>query len=213
MIPCSSTIRDCSIAVLGTIVAAVVPTGASAGAQPTQAALTAENSRSIAAGAPTLAPFAYLKFCQRAPQDCAGDGRAAWVELTPERLSELRAVNEVVNRRIAPSAGISSEEAWSLTARRGNCNTFALQKRHDLLARGWPVGSLLLAVVTTPAGTGHLVLVIRSARGDVVLDNLRAEIRDWTRTGYRWHKIQAPGQPDNWVEVSPLIRGVANLAD
>ncbi|MGY2047792.1 transglutaminase-like cysteine peptidase [Methylobacterium sp. JK268] len=152
-------------------------------------------------GPAALAPFAYLRFCQRSPGDCAASQPAARVELTPERMRELAAVNRAVNGRIAPRAQLSDAEAWSLTGRRGNCNTFALQKRHELRERGWPLGALSLAVVSTQAGVGHLVLVVRGTTGDLVLDNLREDIRSWSIADYRWHKIQAAGQPENWVEI------------
>ncbi|KQP30633.1 hypothetical protein ASF49_14125 [Methylobacterium sp. Leaf104] len=163
----------------------------------------------ILAGGPAFAPFAYLRFCQRAPLDCAPDGRDEPLELTPTRLKELALVNETVNRRIAPRAGLPEAGAWSLTARQGNCNTYALQKRHELLARGWPIGALSLAVVVTPEGVGHLVLVVRQASADLVLDNLHPDIRAWTQTNYHWSKIQAAGNPDLWLDIPASARRMA----
>jgi predicted transglutaminase-like cysteine proteinase len=164
---------------------------------------------SIHAGRPAFAPFAYLRFCQRSPRDCTPDGQDQPLDLTPARLKELASVNEAVNQRIAPKAGLSEAGAWSLTARQGNCNTYALQKRHELLARGWPIGALSLAVVVTPEGVGHLVLVVRHASADLVLDNLHPDIRPWTQTDYHWTKIQAAGNPDTWLEVPASARRVA----
>ena len=52
-----------------------------------------------------------------------------------------------------------------------------MTKRHELMARGWPARSLLLAEVVTNWGEHHLVLVVRTRTADLVLDNLDADIK------------------------------------
>jgi hypothetical protein len=59
----------------------------------------------------------------------------------------------------------------------GNCNDYAVTKRHELLSRGWPSRALLLAEVIVPSGERHLVVVVRVKQGDFVIDNRNADIR------------------------------------
>jgi predicted transglutaminase-like cysteine proteinase len=46
----------------------------------------------------------------------------------------------------------------------GDCNDYAVTRRHDLIARGWPARSLLLAEVITSWGEHHLVVVVAHQR-------------------------------------------------
>ena len=100
--------------------------------------------------------------------------RPAPVTLTKARKAELAKVNREVNRAIRPQEnpnGVTAEE-WLVAPRDGDCNDFAVTKRHELLARGWPSRSLLLAEAVVASGEHHLVLVVRTREDDVVLDNL-----------------------------------------
>jgi predicted transglutaminase-like cysteine proteinase len=83
----------------------------------------------------------------------------------------------------------------------GDCNDYAVTKRHDLIARGWPARSLLLAEVVTSWGEHHLVVVVRTKAADLVIDNLNANIKPWTRTNYRWLQIQTPDNPMLWAKI------------
>jgi predicted transglutaminase-like cysteine proteinase len=127
------------------------------------------------------------------------------VELTPSRIRELADVNEMVNQLIRPE--IRSYETlapdWSINPASGDCNDYAVSKRHELLLRGWPAEALALAVVRTRAGEGHLVLVVHTNYGDLVLDNLVSSIRPWTAADYQWLKRQSAGNPRLWVTVPP----------
>ena len=44
----------------------------------------------------------------------------------------------------------------------------------------------------------HAVLVVRTHKGDVVLDNMTSRILPWKRTGYAFLKMQNPEQPAKW---------------
>jgi len=155
-------------------------------------------SRALPEGAFTLAPMAFVQFCLTSPAQCVDSGPTQ-VELSQERWQELMLVNAEVNARIEPRLGVTTD--WRVDATVGDCNDFALQKRDELLRRGWPSAALLLAVVQTRGGDYHLVLTIRSDRGDLVLDNLRPSIVAWDHAGYRWLKRQSSAQPRFWVRV------------
>lgn len=155
---------------------------------------------------PTLPPLAHTRFCQEYPQDCRKSGvmfRSGRIDLTRDRQRELVLVNSEVNAMIKPEPnllGIAGEK-WLIAPSSGDCNDYAVTKRHELLARGWPAASLLLAEVVTTWGEHHLVLVVRTRTGDLVVDNLNANIKPWTKANYRWVRIQTPGNPMFWAKV------------
>ncbi len=154
----------------------------------------------LADDAPTLAPLAFVKFCMNSAAHCDQQSDSTRVALNQERWQEMQTVNAMVNARIAPNAAKGGYD-WSLDTRYGNCNDYAVQKRQELIARGFPVGALSLAAVVTGMGEGHLILTVRTDRGDFVLDNLRQPIVAWNRTGYRWLSRQSAENPKFWVKV------------
>jgi predicted transglutaminase-like cysteine proteinase len=46
--------------------------------------------------------------------------------------------------------------------------------------------------------------VVRTDAGDLVADNLNADIRPWTETSYQWIRIQSPDDPLFWRTVAPM---------
>jgi predicted transglutaminase-like cysteine proteinase len=56
-------------------------------------------------------------------------------------------------------------------------------------------------VVKTASGIGHLVLLISTTKGDMVLDNLTESIVPWQSTDYHWIKIQSANDARFWLEV------------
>jgi predicted transglutaminase-like cysteine proteinase len=155
---------------------------------------------------PTLAPFAHARHCVQYPDECRVRRmafRGGKLALTEKRWTELTAVNAQVNRSIRPERnllGVAGEE-WLIAPKAGDCNDYAVTKRHELLARGWPSRALLLAEVIVPSGEHHLVVVVRASEGDFVIDSLNANIRPWNRTQYRWVRIQTPRSPTIWTTV------------
>lgn len=161
-------------------------------------------------GAPTLAPLAAVKFCMRYADQCSGD-RAARISLNDREVALLDKVNRAVNQAIRPAGKEHGLDTWLLDQAAGHCNEYAVQKRHGLLATGFPPSALLLASAVTSLGVNHLVLIVSTDRGDFVLDNLRDDIRPWNRTGYRWLARQSHRDPHLWVEISATAMHVVPL--
>ena len=156
---------------------------------------------------PTLAPMAFTLFCMKYPTDCKpqpfslGGSR---IELNNMRWSELERINRAVNSSIHAERnenGLAGEK-WLLSPLRGDCNDYAVTKRHQLIFRGWPARSVLLSEVVTASGEHHLVTVVRTSGGDLVLDNLTDQIKPWSRTPYRWLRIQTPKNPNYWASIA-----------
>src|ERR1700744_117315 len=130
------------------------------GRSPTQSRLSAP----IEEASPALAPFQHVRFCLRYPDDCKSDpNESVLIELTAETSELMNSVNRDVNATIAPmhkSETIDINDGWTIAPTAGDCNDYAVTKRHELLQRGLPSKALRLAVVKTPSGIGHLVLVV-----------------------------------------------------
>jgi predicted transglutaminase-like cysteine proteinase len=81
--------------------------------------------------APTLPPMAYTMFYLRYLF------RGGPVRLTEERWADLKEVNQTVNRNIIAERNERglAKETWLINPDRGNCNDYAVSKRHVLLDR------------------------------------------------------------------------------
>jgi predicted transglutaminase-like cysteine proteinase len=146
----------------------------------------------------TLAPFAHVRFCLSNPDQCVKGNGASVILMTPEIEQQIETVNSYVNQEIRPERDTSAEEDWRIDVSAGDCNDYAVTKRKDLIDRGFPIPALRLAVAMTPQGVGHTVLIVRTTRGDLVLDNRTADIKTWSQTGLRWLKIESATDPHLW---------------
>lgn len=160
----------------------------------------------IAEASPTLSPFQHVRFCLRYPTDCKSDpAGTTTLELTTETLETMQRVNRDVNASIMPVAKSDAiaDGGWTISPASGDCNDYAVTKRHELVQKGLPAKAVRLAVVKTQSGIGHLVLVVSTNKGDLVLDNLSETIVPWQLTRYQWVKIQSSSDARYWSEVSP----------
>lgn len=159
----------------------------------------------IAEASPTLAPFQHVRFCLHYPSECKSDPTEnKRIELTAENSELLNRVNRSVNAAIVPTLkryGTDLQDGWTIAPAIGDCNDYAVTKRHELLQSGLPAKALRLSVVKTATGTGHVVLVAATTKGDLVLDNLTEAIRPWQTTDYHWLKIQSAADARFWYEV------------
>jgi predicted transglutaminase-like cysteine proteinase len=152
-------------------------------------------------------PYGFVAFCERMPQECAvsspDDSRYT---ATPQALSELDEINRGVNHEIEPATDMEVygvAEYWTLPTTRGDCEDYALLKRHRLIARGWPSGVLLMTVVRDEKNEGHAVLTARTTQGDFILDNKVDVVRLWNQTPYHYVMRQSYMDPKVWVSLDP----------
>src|SRR6266850_3419901 len=139
------------------------------------------------------------------------------IDLSAETSELLKRVNHDVNLSIAPmlkSYGSNLEDGWTIAPDAGDCNDYAVTKRHELLESGLPTKALRLSVVKTASGIGHLVLVVVTTKGDLVLDNLTEAIRPWQSTDYHWLNIQSASDSKFWYEIkAPAVGPTVSQAD
>jgi predicted transglutaminase-like cysteine proteinase len=166
-------------------------------AQPSDSALGSDN---------VLPPLAHTYFCLRYPRDCErADSTRALPASMDERWHQLNFVNTSVNTAIAPKPDNPKEinAHWLIAPREGDCADYAVTKRHMLLTAGWPSSSLLLAEVTLiSTGEHHLILIVKDADSDWVLDNLKPVIvrLSKTRNQYTWDRVESVENPKFWTK-------------
>ncbi len=156
------------------------------------------------------APAGFEGVCSRYPWMCTTSGNRA--PLGREALSVAGAVNSAINARVhevSDQSQYKREEYWALpTATGGDCEDFALAKKHALIGKGIAPERLLVATVLDRKRAPHAVLVLRTDDGDYVLDNLTSRIKPWQDTGYTFLRIQSPKAPGEWLAV--LAGGILN---
>ena len=140
------------------------------------------------------APLAYHIFCLKSPKDCRPGGPSI-VHLSAKTMSKLNLVNYRVNKSIRYSA--DSKDVWGAKGGKGDCEDYVLEKRRQLIRMGIPSGAVRLAAVRTKKGEGHAVLVVKTTKGDMILDNIRKTIVAKNRTGYRF-LATATSNPLRW---------------
>lgn len=156
-------------------------------------------------GGGALAPMNAVIFCIENPSDCEirpGNDKQASSRSETAIRNELVSVNDKVNRAIVSDIdkrGDPGIDKWLISPPTGNCADFAVTKRHELLALGWPSSSLRLATVLTPVGAGHVVLVVRMRERELVLDSINPKIVSVSACGYTWVSIQSSENPKFWV--------------
>ncbi len=174
--------------------ALVVTTGASAAKAQSAGIPVASAPASVSGDA--RAPYAWTDFCKRSPSECRTDTREPeQITLTPKLWNTILNVNNRTNREIS---AITDEEHWGVVDRwdlptdgKGDCEDYALLKRQRLAEAGLPRRAMLMTVVIDEENAGHAVLMIRTDRGDYVLDNKRNAILPWSQTGYVYVKRES----------------------
>lgn len=141
------------------------------------------------------APLAYQIFCLRNSVECRKAKGATSVPYTDALAAKVQRVNLSVNRSMKWTQ--DEREVWKIGGAAGDCEDFALTKRSRLIRMGIPAGALRMAVVKTRKGEGHAVLVVRTSKGDLVLDNTKDEVVTREQTNYRWLAI-ASSDPKTW---------------
>jgi predicted transglutaminase-like cysteine proteinase len=155
----------------------------------------------MATGDAAVAPRGFIGFCLRYQGECKSAAPApVAVDLTEDGELQLEFVQAKVNRLVRPRA--NPDHVWDYpTDGYGDCNKYAIAKRAELIALGWPRTALLLAAATTEDGEGHLVLVVATTKGDLVLDNRQRHIVEWRDLPYRWISRQNPRNLAEWVSI------------
>ncbi len=152
---------------------------------------------------------AWNEFCRRYPGECAIDlNEAAFVTLTPKTFGTIAAVNRRVNADIAPMTDLDHwgvADRWDVpTDGYGDCEDYQLLKRKLLVEAGLPRRAMRMAVVIDEKNEGHAVLIVRTNRGDLTLDNKTDAVLNWFETGYVFVKRESQ-DVQGWVSLGRAV--------
>lgn len=154
----------------------------------------------------TSIPIGDVDFCRRNPGACRPNAQVVEdVHLTPKNWQQLLDVNSHFNTTIVPETDMQLyhvEEYWTYPHGFGDCEDIALAKQRKLIEDGWPASTLLMTVVKDADGEGHAVLMVRTDRGDMILDNQDSTIRDWRDSPYHFLKRQSQSDPGAWEAIT-----------
>lgn len=129
------------------------------------------------------------------------------LDLTDKDRDRIDRLNRELNRNIRQVSdqrqyGVSDHWAEPIgRVPRGDCEDYVLAKRRALINQGYPPTAFSIALVVTPWGEDHAVLLMATTEGEFVLDNLTPQIMAWNRTEYTWVKRQVPGRSLAWTRI------------
>ena len=170
----------------------------------------------VASAAQARPTAAWSRFCTQHPIECAvNQAEPKIIRLTPDRLAAITSINQHVNSTIK---AVPDQEHWGVTDRwdypddgKGDCEDMQLLKRKLLVEKGLPRRAMRMTVVIDRKGEGHAVLMVRTSKGDLILDNARDAILPKERTGYEFVK-QEGSDGRSWVWLDGQSRPVATAS-
>lgn len=202
------------IGALRTLAAAAIVAFAGAAA-----AQTAPLAPAMAEGNEVKGPKGFYELCARDAKGCpvATTHRGPVVaQLTPAAFAALNALNRQINEQVQPITDADQYgvvDVWNAPGvAAGDCEDYAMTKRAALIARGWPAEALLLGIVKGSDSPFHAILIVRTDRGDFVLDNLSDRVQAWTETGYDWVIRQSATNSAKWVRIAGAVASPAQVA-
>lgn len=117
-------------------------------------------------------PIAYQFFCRDHAIECVKSGPST---VKYDNVIEIvQSINHIVNSSIDPKA--DSTDVWTLFPSAGDCEDYALSKRSLLRQKGLPTNSMKIGIYTHETGETHAVLIIKTDKGNIVLDNLKTDV-------------------------------------
>jgi predicted transglutaminase-like cysteine proteinase len=170
----------------------------------------APNVAPMLTGESVKPPPGFILFCLNNLDECRGAlGQPQVVILTDALRNQLSDVQWSLNNSIAPRE--NPQHLWIYPVDGGgDCNTYTMAKRKALIGLGWPSSSLLMAAAWTETREAHLVLVVRTNAGDLVLDNRTPAVVDWKSLPYQWIERQTGQNPAIWVKIDDRSTAMSN---
>jgi predicted transglutaminase-like cysteine proteinase len=152
---------------------------------------------------------AWTEFCRRMPAECTIDStEPAEVALTAKVWQTITLTNRHVNAAVKP---VTDQDHWGVADRwdlaedgYGDCEDYQLLKRKLLAEAGFPRRAMRMTVVIDEKNEGHAVLMVRTDRGDIILDNKTDAVLPWFQTGYVFVKRESQDAVA-WVSLGGAI--------
>ena len=163
-------------------------------------------SKSVATKNYSVTPVpGWIRFCKQRPEECAVKSfEPATITLTPQAWEMLTRVNRQVNATIRSMTDMEHwgvEDRWGFAEDGyGDCEDYQLVKRERLVAAGFPRRALRMTAVLDEDGAPHAVMMVRTDRGNFILDNKRNTVLPWRQTGYIYLQREG-GTGSTWVSL------------
>ena len=117
-----------------------------------------------------------------------------------------------MNRQIKPATDAEHwgvVDSWDFPGdSKGDCEDYQLLKRKMLVDAGLPRRAIRMTVVIDEEGQGHAVMMVRTDRGDFVLDNKRDAVLTWEKTQYTYIKRESQAGV-GWVSLGGIASPTA----
>lgn len=180
------------------------------------ATATAGESKWIPQGRDMAAPSPYRDFCRRYPAECRNIGSYHGPEVMSARKWKiLRQTNRYYNNTVhlqTDQQTRGQHDYWSFPVSRtnqagttkyyGDCEDYVIAKRHELIQQGFDPANLSITMVKRRKRKveNHVVLTIRTTKGDFILDDVNGRIRLWHDAAeYLFLSMQSTANPMRWV--------------
>jgi predicted transglutaminase-like cysteine proteinase len=155
----------------------------------------------------------WVEFCRAYPGECAVDrSEAEVVRLDAATWRTVLDVNQRVNAAVRPTTDWEAyglADLWTFpTGGFGDCEDYQLLKRNLLAQAGVPRRAMRMTVVIDEKNEGHAVLMLRTDRGDFILDNKTNAVLPWHDTGYVYVKREGSDGP-RWTSLGHVRSPVA----
>jgi predicted transglutaminase-like cysteine proteinase len=149
-------------------------------------------------------PPGWAEFCRNYKSECdVKPSDPHKIAVTAEVWDKLVDVNRWANTHIKPT---EDRKHWGRINKwyfaddsKGDCKDYVIVKRRMLMEAGLPREALLITIVWTPQEKGHAVLIVRTDKGDYVLDSLFSKIVLWKETPYDYVMRQSQSNPNGWL--------------
>ena len=197
----------------GVAVLLLLTGGAFAGDSPSRKIAALPLAPELQASALARPTVAWVDFCQRVPSECSINlSEPEKIKLTWNTWNTIKAINNRVNGSII---SLSDQDHWGVADRwdlpndgYGDCEDIQLLKRKLLAEQGLPRRATRMTVVIDDRGDGHAVLMIRTDRGDFILDNKTNAVLPWDKTGFTFSKREGHDSTA-WVSLGGVASPIA----
>lgn len=162
---------------------------------------------------------AHAEYCKRSTNHCAANyDTDVYIPLTQHLLDVLHSVNTGVNKYIKPKHDNENYGGDYYTVATpgpdgkayGDCDDYALTKL-SILEKFIPKTAMSLAFVhilkNGEYDGAHAILVVRTLKGELVLDNLSDKLKSPQATGYKFIGMTEPHNQAAWRAVKLLGSG------
>lgn len=171
---------------------------------------------SVPASGPARPMAAWVTFCRTYTEECRVNlSEPETIRLTPSTWRDIVTVNREVNAFVRPMTDLEhwgQVDKWDFAEDGfGDCEDYQLLKRRRLVAMGLPHRAMPMTVVLDERNEGHAVLMVRTDRGDFILDNKRNDVLPWVQTGYVFVKRESQTETA-WTSLNHVTGVVATAA-